>query len=202
MTYYLERPSRNLLLMPVEPFEPNKSCYVCSESPVLLEINTNRSKLEDVVEKIIKAKLGMNLPLIMNASNLLYEAGDIEDDMVAIYDANLEKVLAEFPSPVTGGTMLIVEDFQQKLKCDINIKHKEEFDEEKEPDGMVLSGWTTTTETTTFTDCAGCLLTFTNSRFNNDVSLNAIAFLRFCAVRLADGGLVCNKKSSTNGSSP
>ncbi|XP_058753031.1 brefeldin A-inhibited guanine nucleotide-exchange protein 1-like isoform X1 [Vicia villosa] len=59
----------------------------------------------------------------------------------------------------------------------------------------------TETETTTFTDCVGCLLTFTNSRFNSDVSLNAIAFLRFCAVRLADGGLVCNKKSSADGSS-
>lgn len=142
MTYCLEHPARNTLLMPVEPFEPNKSCYVCSESPVLLEINTNRSKLKDVVEKIIKAKLGMSLPLVMNASNLLYEAGDIEDDMVAIYNANLEKVLAELPSPVTGGTMLTVEDFQQELKCNINIKHREEFDEEKEPDGMVLSGWT------------------------------------------------------------
>lgn len=60
------------------------------------EINTNRSKLKEVVEKIIKAKLRTNLPLIMNASNLLYEAGDIEDDMVAIYDANLEKVLVVF----------------------------------------------------------------------------------------------------------
>ncbi|XP_027332157.1 brefeldin A-inhibited guanine nucleotide-exchange protein 1-like isoform X2 [Abrus precatorius] len=58
----------------------------------------------------------------------------------------------------------------------------------------------TETETTTFTDCVRCLLTFTNSRFNSDVSLNAIAFLRFCAVRLADGGLVCNKKSSVDGS--
>ncbi|KAK7258281.1 hypothetical protein RIF29_23852 [Crotalaria pallida] len=59
----------------------------------------------------------------------------------------------------------------------------------------------TETETMTFTDCVRCLLTFTNSRFNSDVSLNAIAFLRFCAVRLADGGLVCNKKSSVEGSS-
>lgn len=31
MTYCLEHPARNMLLMPVEPFEPNKSCYVCSE---------------------------------------------------------------------------------------------------------------------------------------------------------------------------
>ncbi|KAG2390609.1 Brefeldin A-inhibited guanine nucleotide-exchange protein [Vigna angularis] len=59
----------------------------------------------------------------------------------------------------------------------------------------------TETETMTFTDCVRCLLTFTNSRFNSDVSLNAIAFLRFCAVRLADGGLVYNKKSSVDGPS-
>ena len=60
----------------------------------------------------------------------------------------------------------------------------------------------TETETLTFTDSkVRCLLTFTNSRFNSDVSLNAIAFLRFCAVKLAEGGLVYNKKSELMGSS-
>ncbi|XP_022873022.1 SUMO-activating enzyme subunit 2-like [Olea europaea var. sylvestris] len=142
MTYCLEHPSRKMLIMPVEPFEPNKSCYVCSETPLDLEINTHRSKLRDVVDKIVKAKLGMNLPLIMHGSALLYEVGDdLEEDEVANYAANLEKVLSELPTPVTGGTILTVEDLQQELKCSINIKHREEFDEEKEPDGMILSGW-------------------------------------------------------------
>lgn len=62
-----------------------------------LEINTKRSKLRDFVEKIVKAKLGMNLPLIMHGSALLYEVGDdLEEDMVANYAANLEKVF-QFP---------------------------------------------------------------------------------------------------------
>lgn len=52
----------------------------------------------------------------------------------------------------------------------------------------------TETETMTFTDCVKCLITFTSSRFNSDISLNAIAFLRYCAVRLADGELACNEK--------
>lgn len=56
----------------------------------------------------------------------------------------------------------------------------------------------TETETVTFTDCVRCLIAFTNSRFNSDVSLNAIAFLRFCAVKLADGGLVCSEKTKDN----
>lgn len=45
----------------------------------------------------------------------------------------------------------------------------------------------TETETTTFTDCVNCLIAFTNNRFNKDISLNAIAFLRFCATKLAEG---------------
>ncbi|XVE93039.1 hypothetical protein REPUB_Repub01dG0155700 [Reevesia pubescens] len=59
----------------------------------------------------------------------------------------------------------------------------------------------TETEATTFTDCVRCLIKFTNSRFNSDISLNAIAFLRFCAVKLAEGGLVDIDKSSDDGSS-
>lgn len=143
MTYSLEHITKKMLLMPVEPYEPNKSCYVCSETPLSLEINTSCSKLRDFVEKIVKAKLGMNFPLIMHGSNLLYEVGDDLDEVeVANYAVNLEKVLSELPSPVTNGTMLTVEDLQQELTCNINIKHREEFDEEKEPDGMLLSGWT------------------------------------------------------------
>ncbi|KAL5789037.1 hypothetical protein ACOSP7_005986 [Xanthoceras sorbifolium] len=59
----------------------------------------------------------------------------------------------------------------------------------------------TETETTAFTDCVRCLLTFTNSKFNSDVSLNAIAFLRFCALKLAEGGLVCDEKNIVDDSS-
>lgn len=53
----------------------------------------------------------------------------------------------------------------------------------------------TETETTTFTDCVNCLIAFTNSRFNKEISLNAIAFLRFCATKLAEGDLSASSKS-------
>lgn len=45
------------------------------------------------------------------------------------------------------------------------------------------------TETTTFTDCVNCLIAFTNNPHSLDVSLNAIAFLRFCALALAEGSI-------------
>ena len=41
----------------------------------------------------------------------------------------------------------------------------------------------------TFTDCVNCLIAFTNAHFNMDISLNAIAFLRFCALKLAEGAI-------------
>ena len=45
------------------------------------------------------------------------------------------------------------------------------------------------TDSSAFTDCVNCLVAFTNSRCSPDVSLNAIAFLRFCALKLAEGAL-------------
>ncbi|GLT51910.1 hypothetical protein SLA2020_252830 [Shorea laevis] len=60
----------------------------------------------------------------------------------------------------------------------------------------------TETETTTFTDCVNCLVAFTNSGFNKDISLNAIAYLRFCAMKLAKGDLGSpsrNKEKETCG---
>lgn len=53
----------------------------------------------------------------------------------------------------------------------------------------------TETETTTFTDCVNCLIAFTNSRFNKDISLNAIAFLRYCATKLAEGDLGASSRN-------
>ncbi|XP_077247990.1 SUMO-activating enzyme subunit 2-like isoform X3 [Tasmannia lanceolata] len=125
MTYCVEHPLKKMLLMPVEPFEPNKSCYVCSETPLSLEVNTYHSKLRDFVEKIVKNKLGMYSPLIMHGSTLIYEVGDdLEEDIAINYALNLDKVLAELPAPVTSGTVLTVEDLQQELSCHINIKHR------------------------------------------------------------------------------
>ncbi|CAL9092134.1 unnamed protein product [Musa textilis] len=144
MTYCLEHPCQKMLLMPIEPFEANKSCYVCSETPLLLEVNTQTSTLRDFVDKIVKNKLGMSFPLIMQGATLIFEGGDdLEEDVAANYALNLDKVLTALPAPVTSGSMLTVEDLQQELSCHINIKHREEFDEEKEPDRMVLLGWTT-----------------------------------------------------------
>lgn len=47
----------------------------------------------------------------------------------------------------------------------------------------------TETEAATFTDCVNCLIAYTNNPHSLDVALNSIAFLRFCALQLAAGGI-------------
>ena len=51
----------------------------------------------------------------------------------------------------------------------------------------------TATDITTFTDCVNCLVAFTQNPHQGeallDISLNAIAFLRFCAEQLAEGAI-------------
>jgi brefeldin A-inhibited guanine nucleotide-exchange protein len=48
-------------------------------------------------------------------------------------------------------------------------------------------GHITETEAATFTDAVNCLIAFTNNPHSLEVALSAIAFLRFCASRLAEG---------------
>ncbi|XP_047946268.1 brefeldin A-inhibited guanine nucleotide-exchange protein 2-like [Salvia hispanica] len=60
----------------------------------------------------------------------------------------------------------------------------------------------TETESTTFTDCVNCLIAFTNTRFNKEISLNAIGFLQYCAEKLAEGDLGKEAHNVASPSSP
>ncbi|KAJ9556514.1 hypothetical protein OSB04_011128 [Centaurea solstitialis] len=58
----------------------------------------------------------------------------------------------------------------------------------------------TETETTAFTDCVNCLIAFTNSRSNKEISLSAIGFLRLCATKLAEGDIGFSRNKEKEGS--
>nr|XP_024397767.1 SUMO-activating enzyme subunit 2-like isoform X1 [Physcomitrium patens]XP_024397768.1 SUMO-activating enzyme subunit 2-like isoform X1 [Physcomitrium patens] len=141
MTFCVEHPSGKMLLMPVDMAEPNPRCYVCSETPLVLELNTATATMREVVKKVVKRKLGVTDPVIMQSSTLLHEAGDdIEEDMVAYYTTLLDKKFQDYPTPITTGVVLTIEDYHQDFRCSLHVKHRETFDQEKEPEGMVLSG--------------------------------------------------------------
>lgn len=64
------------------------------QTPLVLEVNTKTTKLQEVIDKVIKSKLGMNLPLVMVGATLVFEDGEgLEPDEAENYALNLEKVL-------------------------------------------------------------------------------------------------------------
>lgn len=69
------------------------------QTPLVLELNTATATMREVVKKVVKRKLGVTDPVIMQSSTLLHEAGDdIEEDMVAYYTTLLDKVQDHYPS--------------------------------------------------------------------------------------------------------
>ncbi|CAM6021511.1 unnamed protein product [Sphagnum balticum] len=131
-----------MLLVVVEPVELNPHCYVCSKTPLVLEVNTVTATMKDVIEKVLKRKLGVDSLVILQGSSLFYETGDdLEEDMATHYASLLNKEewgdflkqsLASYPTPITTGVVLTVEDYHQDFW--------ETFNEEKEPDGMLITG--------------------------------------------------------------
>lgn len=80
-------------------FKMSVMCF--SQTPLFLEVNTSKMRLRDIVEKILKGKLSVNSPIIMQGSCLLYEVGeDLEENMVTQYNLNLDKV--SVPAPRKG----------------------------------------------------------------------------------------------------
>jgi ubiquitin-like 1-activating enzyme E1 B len=48
--------------------------------------------MKDVIEKVLKRKLGIDSPVIMQGSSLLYKTGDDLEDMATHYASLLNKV--------------------------------------------------------------------------------------------------------------
>lgn len=75
---------RRLLLQPESLQKPNKTCYVCSNGQLQLEIDTRKRSLDFLVNKVLRDNLGMIDPCVFlsigNHHNTLFESGDDLDE--------------------------------------------------------------------------------------------------------------------------
>ncbi|GAQ81904.1 SMT3/SUMO-activating complex catalytic component UBA2 [Klebsormidium nitens] len=132
---------RKMLLWSIDPNPPNPKCYVCSDTPLFLEVDTNKATLGEVLQKIVKKKLAVVSPMVLFGNSILYETGDdLDEDEQRSYAANAAKVLSQFPTPIGHNSLVSIDDSQQDFRCTLHIVHRDVFDEEKEPDMMVLRG--------------------------------------------------------------
>ena len=79
-----------------------------------LQIDTNETSLDDLLKKILKAKLGFNSPTIAIGHDIIYEEGDDCDEEL---QDNLPKLLISCPAGgIHDGTILTITDFTQDLE--------------------------------------------------------------------------------------
>lgn len=116
--------SRGMLLSPVALSKPNPKCYVCSKHMLELAIDTKKSSLRDLVDKVLKKKLGVNEPTVSIGSNTIYEEGEDAEESLAV---NLNKLLMNLPGKgIHHETMISIEDFSQDFRCSIRVLHRDE----------------------------------------------------------------------------
>ncbi|KAI9997203.1 hypothetical protein PInf_000639 [Phytophthora infestans] len=115
---------RGVLLQPSNLEKPNPQCYVCSKHTVELAVDTNCMLLRDLVDKVLKKKLGVNEPTISIGANTIYEEGEDAEMSLAV---NLEKKLVDLPGKgIRHDTTVSVEDFSQDFRCNIRVLHRDE----------------------------------------------------------------------------
>ncbi|KAG3118480.1 SUMO-activating enzyme subunit 2 [Phytophthora idaei] len=116
--------ARGELLQPSALEKPNPQCYVCSKHTVEVAVDTNRMFLRDLVEQVLKKKLGVNEPTISIGANTIYEEGEDAETSLAV---NLEKKLVDLPGKgIHHETTVSIEDFSQDFRCNIRVLHRDE----------------------------------------------------------------------------
>ena len=128
------------LLQPTELAKPNPKCVACGRAKFFLAIDTTKATLGDVLTKVLKGKLGVNLPSIVLGASGIYESGDdLDEDEKRRYDEIAARVLVDCPGGgVKDGASLSVSDFSQDLEFSLEVKHVPSAELEQVGDGFLL----------------------------------------------------------------
>ncbi|GBG29498.1 Ubiquitin-activating enzyme, putative [Hondaea fermentalgiana] len=120
---------------------PNPKCFSCGNALVTLSVDTSKFTFGDLIDRVLKGRLGVNLPSIMLDASELYAEGDgLDEDEVEFFEANKPKALADCPAGgIKEGTIVDVEDFSQDMKFKVLV-HQKVYDAEENPDLFEVGG--------------------------------------------------------------
>jgi len=141
-TFVLQHPTSGRLLQPMAKESANPKCVVCGNARVELLCDTNKFTKRELVDRVLKKKLSVNEPSIQFGATFLHEEGDgLDEDEMEQYEALGARVLTALPNGgVVNGSILSISDYSQNFDFELKVTHREEWDEEKDPEGFVLRG--------------------------------------------------------------
>lgn len=119
--YLNKQPTLNKkLIIPTDLVKPNPKCYACSsKAEVFIYLNTKRTTIRVLEEKILKEQIQMSAPDVEvddGKGTILISSEEGETE------GNREKYLADLG--VVHGTRLCCDDFLQNFQLTVNIVHK------------------------------------------------------------------------------
>lgn len=128
---------RRALLVPRKLDLPNKNCKVCCGVTVF--IDTEKTSLRDLLDRVVKGPLGFKRPNISNDDGFDFIEERTEDDDDDFFSLKLGWLDIKLCNLIGGGlkdgTAVNVIDYGSSRKCQFSIRHRkdEEFDTSKHP---------------------------------------------------------------------
>jgi len=128
---------RRALLVPRKLDLPNKNCKVCCGVTVF--IDTEKTSLRDLLDRVVKGPLGFKRPNISNDDGFDFIEERTEDDDDDFFSLKLGWLDIKLCNLIGGGlkdgTAVNVIDYGSSRKCQFSIRHRkdEEFDTSRHP---------------------------------------------------------------------
>lgn len=128
--YIQQYPSNRKIITPVQCLPPNPDCSVCSNIPLLLQVNTHKAVFGEFLNNIVKGEWGFKEFIIDNGSGFLYEEGDfLDEDEVEVNSRYLQMTFDTLPGGgIVNNSMMTITDEGSSLRVPVLVSHNESME--------------------------------------------------------------------------
>jgi len=133
------RTRNGLYLTAVSLENPNPTCFVCKNAIIPLTLDVNEWTLQELLQRVIKGRLGFEQPTLMLQGDFIWEEGDGADEEE--FKGNLSKKLSQLPcGGIQHGTVLEIDDASQNLNVCVSVTNQEEWEGKTSEDFPFITG--------------------------------------------------------------
>lgn len=113
------------LLATAAPPPPRRGCIVCGRARLGLAIDTRRTTLAQLLDRVVRKRLAVSTPYLIAGGFMYEEGGGMEPDEVEDNARHLPVALAALPGGGLGhGVVLEVRDAVQDFMVELVIEHR------------------------------------------------------------------------------
>ncbi len=121
--YIQQYPSNRKIITPVQCLPPNPDCNVCSNIPLVLQVNTQKAVFGDFLKEIVKGTWGFTDFIVDNGSGFLYEEGDfLDEDEIEANSRHLKMTFDSLPGGgIANNSMMTITDEGSSLRVPVLV---------------------------------------------------------------------------------